>query len=163
MKTTLCCLALSALALLGTARGGGLADKLSEAGADWLQGTWSGTGPDGHAFTLAYAPVFDGQAGSVHFKSDVAEMKGLIAVDPASGEVRQFAVVSTGELVTGTWDEEGDGLSLSVSWTSADGSYERRTYVHRRVDAETAAVTVYAGPRWSSDTPRHEIELKRVP
>lgn len=161
MKAVALWLTLSAFAMSVGAQDGGLAGKLSEAGAEWLIGEWTGTDPEGRPFTLTYAQLFDGQAGSVHFKSEGMEMKGLIAVDPSSDDVRQFSVTSTGELVSGTWYDEGGDLILDVSWTTTNGSYNQRSYVYNRVDAKTVKVVMYNGPRWQSDTTRHETELKR--
>ena len=162
MKSIALWLTLSALALSVGAQDSGLSDKLSEAGAEWLIGEWTGTDREGNAFTLTYAQLFDGKSGSVHFKSEGMEMKGLIAVDPSADEVRQFSVTSTGELVTGTWNDDGGELTLEVRWTASDGSYKQRSYVYQWVDAKTVKVRVYNGPRWGSDTTRHKIELRRA-
>ena len=75
MKSVTLCLTLCAFAMSVSAQDGGLAGKLSEAGAEWLIGEWTGADQEGHAFTLTYAQLFDGQAGSVHFKSEGMEMK----------------------------------------------------------------------------------------
>lgn len=162
MKPAVLLLTLCALTISAPAQAGGLSSKLSEAGAEWLIGEWTGIDPMGDAFTLTYGQEYDGQAGSVLFKGASLEMKGLIALNPATDEIRQFSVTSTGILVTGTWDDDGSGLTFEATWTMPDGSRKERSYVYQWIDAKTARVTVYDGSRWRSDTSTYEIMLNRA-
>jgi hypothetical protein len=162
MKLFLLLWTVCALAISAPAEEGALSRKLSEANAEWLVGEWTGIDPQGDAFTLAYGMEFDGQAGSVHFQSAGMEMKGLIVLDSSTGQIRQFAATSIGVLVTGTWDEDGNGLTFESTWKLPDGTQRERTFVYQWVDAQTARVVLYEGSRWQSNITSHLVMLKRA-
>lgn len=140
-----------------------LVDKLAEASAEWLIGTWTGTDDGGDTVTITYASEFDGKAGSVHLKGNSIELKGLIGVDPVTDEVRQHAVTSIGAVLAGTWDDNGSGLTFHATWHLPDGATLERVYVHESDGSDSMRVTVYDGPQWKSTTSKQmEMTLKRV-
>lgn len=91
-----------------------LADLVNEAGADWMFGTWQGTGDDGtsvsHTFTWELDKkviIMRGQMG------DLAYM-GMTAVDPDTYEPKYTGYDNRGGAASGVWGEESGEVVLRL-------------------------------------------------
>lgn len=162
MKHLILPLILLALAASARAQDATLSGKLSEAGAEWLVGSWTGTDQNDQPVRLTYALELGGHAGSVHLQSDGLEMKGLIAVDASTDEIRQFGVTDVGAIMSGSWRDDGGGLVLEATWVMPSGSRYPRSYVYQRIDANRMKVVRYDDTP-QGETTRIELVLTRTP
>ena len=80
-----------------------LADRIAEAGTDWLIGSWQAETDDGNTLTLAYSWVIKDRVVAARFKSSDNESYSLIAVNPDTGEIEQVGYDSQGRKSKGTW------------------------------------------------------------
>jgi hypothetical protein len=91
-----------------------LAGLVSEAGADWLFGTWQGTSDDGTALTHSFA--WDLNKEIIIMRGEMGEMAylGVTAIDPDAGEPKYTGYDSQGGVSTGAWGEESGDVALRL-------------------------------------------------
>ena len=120
-----------------------LAGRVEEGGAAWMLGTWEGQTENGESFTQTFAWELDQHMILSSWQSPRMQTKGVILLDPLSGQVQYIASSNRGGLLKGVWAPEGDALVLTLTAISTDGETWRAAVSHRRIDAETMQVEFY--------------------
>jgi len=140
-----------------------LADRVSEGNAVWMLGTWEGQTESGDTFTQTFSWDLEKHMILSHWKGSSMETKGMILLDPESGEVEYLAASNRGGLLKGVWQPEGDALVLTMTAISQEGRTWKAAVVHRQVDANTMKVEFFPfdpdGNRASE--PAMSTELKK--
>lgn len=163
LKKIVCLLALVGFVSVAQAQSAKLGDLAAEAGVDWLVGDWQAVTDSGDTIFISFKADLDNRVGSVHFKDRRSESKGIVVLDPVSGEVKYYTGNNRGDVGTGVWSAEDKKAILKYKHTSADGNTSRMGLVFSKVNADTMQVKLYelSGQDELGDESRGDLEFKR--
>jgi len=121
-----------------------LADRIAEAGTDWLIGSWQAETDDGSTLTLAYSWVIKDRVVAAHFKSSDNESYSLIGVNPETGEIEQVGYDSQGKKSKGTWGPKGDHPMLKISSKNDSGESQSMAVAFRKIDQNNIEAEIFS-------------------
>ena len=120
-----------------------LGELVAEAGVDWMIGQWQFTTDNGDDLILEFGADLDKHMGTVRYKDQRTESKGIVLLDPSSKEVKYYSVNNRGAFGTGTWTVEDNKAVLKFKQTDADGATMRMGLAFAKVDANTMEVQIF--------------------
>ncbi|MBC8245149.1 MAG: hypothetical protein H8E20_12210 [Verrucomicrobia bacterium] len=120
-----------------------LADKIAEAGTDWLIGSWQAETDDGTTLTLAYSWVIKDRVVAAHFKSSDNESYSLIAVNPDTGEIEQIGYDSRGRKSKGAWGPKGEMPMVKLESKSDSGETQGFAVAFRKIDQNNIEAQIF--------------------
>ncbi len=111
------------LALLPARAQESIESLVSQAGADWMFGTWEATTDSGSTVTLIVSWELKKNCVLLHVKTDDMEIKGYTYKDPnASGEqtLKYMSFDDRGSVGNGSWGMEAEELVLRTETQSSE-------------------------------------------
>jgi hypothetical protein len=137
-----------------------LVDVFQQRKIEWIIGQWEGAG----GATVTYRWQLDGKALISETKAPSWKSYGLHVYDPAQKRVRLLSVQDTGSVTTGTWEGEGDQITLRLKTVAADTETIEFGVVYRQVDQDHVRLTTYGMSDGKLGTdPIYEADLRRSP
>ncbi|MDP6794325.1 MAG: hypothetical protein QF721_03215 [Verrucomicrobiota bacterium] len=120
-----------------------LADRIAEAGTDWLIGSWQAETDDGTALTLAYSWVIKDRVVAARFKSSDNESYSLIAVNPDTDEIEQVGYDSRGRKSKGTWGPKDEMPMVKLESKSDSGEIRGYAVAFRKIDQNNIEAQIF--------------------
>lgn len=142
LKKIVCLLAFAGVITAAQAQSK-LGDLVAEAGVDWLVGDWQAETDSGDTVFISLKADLDNRVGFIHFKDRRSESKGIVVLDPISGEAKYYSGNNRGDAGTGVWTAEDNKAILKYKHTSADGNTTRMGLVFSKVNANTMRVALH--------------------
>ena len=137
---------LTLLAVLGLAFApqvqASLADKIVEADAEWIVGTWEAEMDNGK-ISLSYKWAIKDHVLASHFKGNDSEMFSLIALNSETGEVEQTGYNIKGEKSKGTWGPKDDMPMLTLTSKDDNGNSRSMGIAFRRIDQNNIEIQIF--------------------
>jgi hypothetical protein len=121
-----------------------LAALVSEAGFDWMAGTWVTTTDRGDTIEVTYKWAVENHVVAVWYKaSNGFVYSGLIFYKAAEGKIVHIGADNQGGFWEGTWDVDGRRAIMTFANTRADGQIQRGAAANSQIDTDTMKVETY--------------------
>jgi hypothetical protein len=162
LKKTAIVLALFGAAIIVQAQSS-LGELATQAKVDWLMGDWQAVSDSGDTTSVSFKADLDKHIAFVSHKDARGESKGIIIVDPVSGEPKFYSGNSLGGSGTGVWTAEDGKAILKYKQVAADGRTTSMGITFSKVDANSMEVKIYDlndKGELGSD-PRSTVQFKR--
>jgi hypothetical protein len=117
---------------------------LEETGLDWLFGKWGTITDANQKIDIEFKLQADGYAISIEAKTGSNENVGLVYYSPARKTILYTGVDSTGRVITGPWEINGDKLVVNIEQNKPDGSITHYERYLSKVDADTMKSVTYS-------------------
>lgn len=141
MKKLLSLLAVLGLAFAPQAQAS-LADKIAEAEAEWIVGTWEAETDNGK-ISLSYKWAIKDYVLASHFKGYDSESYSLIALNAETGEVEQTGYDSKGKKSKGSWGPKDDMPMLTLTSKDDNGNSRSMGIAFRRIDQNNIEIQIF--------------------
>jgi hypothetical protein len=140
-----------------------LADRVSEAKADWMFGKWEAETDNGDKVSLNISWDLDKKVVVLHVKTGEMESKGYTAMDPESSEAKYISFDNRGSVGKGTWGMESEELVLRTEAVTAEGQKRKMGFVFAGSASEGLQVRMHSiGSSGDLDTPaRMTLKFKK--
>ena len=147
----------------GAAAQQSLGDLVTEAGFDWMIGSWVATTDDGSELLAVYQWQLNRHMVATHLKAGRFESRGMIYYLPGEDSVVQVSVDSMGGSSKGIWNPEGDRAVCTLDYTPRSGETMKMKFIHSKVDSDTMKVAMYGADESGqlADEPWATLEYKR--
>ena len=121
-----------------------LAALVSDAGFDWMAGTWVTVTDRGDTIEVTYKWAVENHVVAVSYKaSNGFAYSGLIFYKAAEGKIVHIGADNQGGFWEGTWDSDGRRAIMTFKNTKADGQLQQGAAANSWVDADTMKVQTY--------------------
>ncbi len=114
-----------------------LGDLVSEAGFDWIVGSWVAETEEGQKYEIVYKWELNKHAITVHFKRGDYEHHSMIFYMASEDKIVQIGADNRGGTSKGAWQFERDKAIHKTEHIPADGKSGKIGIVHSKTDAGT--------------------------
>jgi len=121
-----------------------LGDMASGAGLDWMAGEWQSANDSGNTVLLEFKPDLDKHIVLVHHKDQRSESKGIVLVDPTTGQPKYYNGNNLGGTGTGVWSAERKKAILKYKHTDAEGKTAKMGLTFAKLDDDSMEVKIFA-------------------
>jgi hypothetical protein len=119
-------------------------DIFKEKGFEWLIGSWETVTDTNEKAIADFAFELDGYVLSLDARvGERYAYRGIVFYVPSKATLVNSGVDTRGDVLSGTWEIEGDNLVLKGERTAADGKIYRFVRYQSKVDADTMKVVTY--------------------
>ena len=140
-----------------------LKDIVEEQGVGWIAGQWKTTMDDGQAIVLSFKWAVKGNTIIHGFEMGERTSQGMIYLDAAEEQVKEFGVDSQGKVTKTTWTSEYGKIKAATQMSDEYGDTTDVVIVYSKVNNTTIGVAVHTLEYGvMSDSPVFEMDFNKV-
>ena len=157
------CLLLSISGMVNAAEPNKMGDIFKEKGFEWLLGSWEAVTDTNEKARANFTMEMDGYVFALDVKvGDKYAYRGIMFYVMSKGAMVNNGIDTRGNVLSGTWEIEGEKLVLKGELTAADGKVYKFVRYLSKADADTMrAVTYQVIEGKPSEESAKTLEFKR--